>query len=208
MIDYYNNLFYSGIGSRVCPEHIAKLQAAASKFISTRGYVLRSGYANGSDKNHSLNSTKSVDYVVKIPYNVIPTENKHFIVPNFEDYYEIMKTCCPHWKKLDEYSTKLHTRNICQGQGHFPEIPIYSKFCIAYTENGDLKGGSATMLRYCERRLIPIFNLGKYKIEEVRYSLRDFLKEHMRVESLDEFLARAKETAKYADIHRERYEKF
>jgi len=162
---------YSGVGSRnVPPEIIEKIKQIA-EFLALRGFTLRSGGADGCDY-HGFET--GCDLVkgkkeIYLPWKGFNGSKSQLLFP--PEASEIAATIHPAWHKLKQGAQKLHSRNVCQCLGYDLKTP--SAFLIAYTENGEEKGGTRTALVLAQRHNIPVYNLGKQGDLE---KLREFCK--------------------------------
>jgi len=56
------SVFYTGIGSRETPRHICIYMSKVAKILDKRGYILRSGGAQGADKAFQSSATNPIIY--------------------------------------------------------------------------------------------------------------------------------------------------
>ena len=158
---------YAGIGSRNCPENIIKIIIKLGRWLSLKGYTLRSGAADGCDtafeKGCDLVKGKKEIY---IPWKNFNNSDSELIVKN-KKAFEIAAKYHPNYEKLSLGVKKLQARYSHQILGLTLDNPV--KFVICYTKNGLEIGGTSQALRIAKDYNIPIFNLGKYKnIDECR----------------------------------------
>lgn len=136
--------FYAGIGSRATPIKVLQHMTALAETLSSNGYTLRSGGAKGADSAFEQGSTHSHIYRAKdATAAAMAIAEKHH----------------PNWKACNEYVRRLHGRNALIILGMKLKTP--SDFCICWTPNGKVTGGTGLGLRICETYNIPIINLGK-----------------------------------------------
>jgi hypothetical protein len=69
-----------------------------------------------------------------------------------------------HWNNLSEGDKKLHARDCHQVLGQHLKDPV--QFVLCWTENGLVKGGTATAIKLAELHGIPVFNAGTDVDEE------------------------------------------
>ncbi len=179
--------FYTGVGSRETPNNIRSLMTGVAKKLNEYNYTLRSGGAKGADYAFEIGSEKCDIYSVSEKHK--PISKKPNIIPNLEDYRELVKLCCRHYKNItNQYAKDLHTRNICQVIGHDITNIVRSDFLLCYTKFGDYVGGTTTAIRCAEHFDVPIFNFGIYdniddittREEHIKKDLIIFLKHYIR----------------------------
>ncbi len=139
--------FYAGIGSRSTPpEECEKLTRLAS-ILESKGYILRSGGADGADK--------AFEAGVKDPKNKIILRPKH----STKEAEAVASKIHPAWHMCNEYARQLHGRNVQLVLGQSLDQP--ASLVIAWTQAVD-GGGTRTGLYLAADRDIPCFNLAKY----------------------------------------------
>jgi len=157
-----NTIYYTGIGSRETPANVLEQMENIAYLLAKCGYILRSGGAGGADSAFE----RGCDNAGGLKDIYIPWKNFNNrgwdvdagIVPNLEAAREIVMRTHPAPHRLSQGAMKLHSRNPYQVLGEGLANP--SKFVIAYTEGGKLKGGTATAIKLAQEYSIPVFNLG------------------------------------------------
>lgn len=152
--------YFAGIGSRDCPQDVLddmfKISAWLCSFSNQ--YILRSGGANGCDDF----AEKGCDSVGGAKEIFLPwknfNNNKSVLFNTPIGATLIAKSIHPAWNNLTTGAINLHSRNICQILGQDLNAPV--EFVLCYTENGEVKGGTATAINLSKQLNIPIFNLG------------------------------------------------
>lgn len=150
--------FYTGIGSRETPKEILEIMQKIAEFLAKKGYILRSGGADGADYNgfeigcDKANGEKEI-YLPWKDFN----GNKSSLLFT-KEAFQLAATIHPVWENLKPGAKYLHARNAHQVLGQDLKSP--SLFLVCWTENGDKKGGTATALTLAEQNNILIFNLG------------------------------------------------
>lgn len=152
------NKIYTGIGSRYTPKHICELFTQIATELSSLEFTLRSGGADGADTAFELGvGTKKEIYLPWDGFN-----GRHigpnYIVDDRPGYDTFTEPFVPHWDNCKASHRRLHSRNSQQIFGI--ELAIPTDFVVCWTENGLLKGGTATALRMAQYYNIPIFNFG------------------------------------------------
>ena len=166
---------YAGIGSRDCPKEVLDIMFNIGKWLSNKGFVLRSGGADGCDSAFE----KGCDEVggnkeIYIPWNGFNGNSSNLIVED-ERAFTIAKNFHPYWNNLKDGAKKLQARNTHQVLGKDLKSP--SLFIVCYTKGGKLIGGTAQALRIANYYNIPVFNFGSYKnIEEGKKEFLNFIK--------------------------------
>lgn len=158
---------YAGVGSRRTPVKKFKLLNNIGKRLDLRGLTLRSGGANGADKEferlvrRSKEIYRPANHVGRLPHG-------HLIVKG-EIYREARKIAAanhPFWGKMSPEAKELHTRNVFQVLGG--DLESYSLFVLCWTLDGADginiptsadTGGTGTAIRIANSFGIPVINL-------------------------------------------------
>lgn len=153
-------IYYTGVGSRETPPEILKKFLIISRFLEKKGFILRTGDAKGADKYFRDGVQKK--------------ENKEVYDANDAtiESMDMASTVHPAWHNCSDYAKKLHGRNCFQVLGKDLNTP--SNFLICWTDNGVIKGGTATAINLALKNNIPVFNLGKDDFQLDRF--RDYIK--------------------------------
>ena len=153
--------YYTGIGSRDCPEWAWRIAYDLANQLACLGYTLRSGAAEGMDTAFekgcdSAHGNKDI----YLPWREF---NGHSSQLYKLDPYAVAtaKRLHPKWNYLSEGARKLHTRNVYQIVGHEWTTP--SRFVICYTPWD--KGGTLQALRLADEMGISVYNLWDYENE-------------------------------------------
>jgi hypothetical protein len=152
------NIFYTGIGSRETPEDICKMFIGYGRFLARKGYILRSGGADGADKAFEIGCDEvNGPKEIFLPWKGFNGNSSDlFQIP--QECFEIARDIHPNFDNLSQGAKKLHARNVLQVLGKDLKTP--SKFIVCYTKNQELKGGTRTALILAQRYNIPMLNLG------------------------------------------------
>ena len=81
----------------------------------------------------------------------------------------------PAWDKCNEWARGMHSRNCHQILGYDLQSPVDAVIC--WTPDGNVVGGTATVIKLSMKYNIPVFNLGVKDKESVLQSIRNFLEE-------------------------------
>lgn len=142
--------FYSGVGARKAPKKILEIATEIAQKLSERGFILRSGGAEGMDKAFEKGALKKEIY-----YASDATEESMAIASQFH----------PSWDSMKMYGRKLHGRNTFQVLGKSLDNP--SDFLLCWTPCGSIShaertrrtGGTGTALSIADHYGVQIFNL-------------------------------------------------
>lgn len=150
-------MYYTFVGSRETPVEILDIIFKISASMALKGYILRSGGANGADAwaekgCDSVNGKKEI----YLPWR--------FFNGNLSSFYDVSEkalqlaeTIHPSWQYLKHGARLLHGRNCYQVLGLNLDKP--SKVLICWTKNGEKIGGTRTAMVLAENNNIPVFNL-------------------------------------------------
>ena len=169
--------YYAGIGSRETPHDVLQLFEYLGNYLAKKGFTLRSGHADGADKNFEngcdiANGLKEI----YLPWSGFNGSDSELVVENTEAF-DIAELYHPYWHNLKEGGRKLQARNSHQVLGENLKIP--STFIICWTKNGKASGGTGQAIRIAKAYNIPVFDVGKYKdINDSLLELQLFLIEN------------------------------
>lgn len=145
--------YYAGIGSRRrTPDFITNMMPVLASKLEEKGYILRSGHAQGADQAFES--------------GIIHNEHKEIFTAKDATPQAIMTASEYHkyWDRCDEYTRKLHGRNVMIILGRKFNEPV--KFVICYTPDGKFSGGTGLGMQIAETHGIPIFNLFYKSVRE------------------------------------------
>jgi hypothetical protein len=156
-------MFYTGIGSRKTPADILLIMSNLASRLEDRGYILRSGGAEGADTAFFNGVKNKRNCEVYIPWPGFANFHMLYQIP--DKAFETAATVHPAWDKLPQSVQKLHARNIMQILGKDLNSP--SSFVVCYTADKCVDentrsyktGGTATAIVLAARNNIPVFNL-------------------------------------------------
>lgn len=176
---------YTGVGSRETPEPILKLMYTLGYALGIHGFTLRSGGADGADvyfekgcEEACFGSRKEIFLPWK-EFNQYTrrifrlTSTTHIEPPR--SAYQMASEYHPAWDRLSVGAQALHARNCQQVLGDKLDSP--TMFLACWTENGEVKGGTATAIRIAKDHGIPIFNFG---IDGEYEKLLSFVEPHVQ----------------------------
>lgn len=155
---------YAGIGSRTTPADVCDLMRGIACTLSKRGWILRSGHADGADISFEEGCTGTKE--IYIPWQGF-NKARHghndayavHVLKNHLETMDIAQITHPNWKACSDGAQMLHTRNVYQILGMDLKTPVSMVIC--WTKDGNATGGTGQAIRLAERQSIPIFNLFK-----------------------------------------------
>lgn len=137
--------YYAGIGSRSCPTHICVLMTEIACVLNDKGYTLRSGGADGSDKAFEAGAGN----------------NKEILRPHHatNEAIDLAMSLHPAPHACNTYVRKLHGRNAQIILGRQLDAPV--EFVILWTPGGKTIGGTGMGIRIADVNDILVYNLFK-----------------------------------------------
>ena len=174
--------YYAGIGARETPEEVLKIFETVAEFLARKGYVLRSGHAEGADKAFETGCDRAGGAKeIYLPWKGFNGSDSEFILSD-RRAYEIACKAHNNWYNLKEGAKKLHARNSHQLFGADLQTP--SEFAICWTKGGVMRGGTAQAIRLCEQHGMPVCNVGASEsVDKIKEQINEFLKTALYGES-------------------------
>lgn len=168
--------YWTGVGSRETPSHIQQLMTEYSRICCSRGGILRSGGADGTDTAFELGCGTSGE--IWIPWDGFNGRKVGGIYKTIRslDIYvvavNIAKSIHPAWDRCSRGAQQLHTRNVLQVLGSDLNTPSDFLVCWSKPDNsGDATGGTRTAWMLARKLGIPCLNLffefDRMRIEDV-----------------------------------------
>lgn len=166
-------MYYAGIGSRNTPVSILNAFMELGKLLAEKGYVLRSGRADGADSYFekgavsagggceiflpwkSFQSNSKLASYPAIVFDTMDKRQQSAALESVNHYH-------PNPGALSVGARKLMARNYCQLFGTSPESAA-SDFVICYTSDGLASGGTGQAIRMASDANIPVFNAHGYE---------------------------------------------
>ena len=154
--------YYTGIGSRETPPEILSLMKEIAEQLREKGYILRSGGADGADRAFESKAKKQKE--IYLPWKGF-NNSKSNLYNLSEEAFELAEKLHPGWKYLKRGARKLMARNCYQVLGEDLETP--SEFVVCWTPDGcethtDRKsktGGTGQAISLADLADIPVYNL-------------------------------------------------
>ena len=162
---------YTGIGSRSTPEPILNAMTQIAQALNPRGWVLRSGHADGADKAFEEGAKFKEIYLPWAGFNrSAPGQLTHTVVEWSPELERVASSFHPNWPACSSGARKLHMRNVCQILGADLKTP--TDLVICWTPQGSGSGGTGQAIRIAHGHSIPVFDLA---LREHQESLLEFL---------------------------------
>lgn len=156
------SLAYCGVGARETPVDVCAFMRGIAATLSERGWMLRSGHADGADISFEEGCTGTKE--IYIPWNGFNKARHGYngtyavhCLKNHLQALDIAQQTHPNWKACGEAVQMLHTRNVYQILGMDLKTPVSMVIC--WTKDGNATGGTGQAVRLAERQSIPVFNL-------------------------------------------------
>lgn len=148
--------FYAGIGSRETPVKVLVLMTQIAKRLEERGYILRSGGADGADSAFAQDVDPR-NARVYLPWHKF-NGKQGIVLGQVPDLRAIAKKYHPAWSRLSPGAQMLMTRNVAQVLGAWPENQK-SEFVVCWTPDAKVTGGTGQAMRIAKAYGIEIYNL-------------------------------------------------
>lgn len=157
-----SRIAYAGIGSRSTPSPVLDLMKKIAYACAMRGYILRSGAAQGADAAFEagcdeVQGTKEI----YLPWKRFNDHKSPFIGAS-DAAFDIAAKYHPNWHNLSGPVMNLHARNVHQILGRNLNDPVARVIC--WTPNASGSGGTGQALRIAQAYRIPIHDLGDSKM--------------------------------------------
>lgn len=160
-----NPLLYAGIGSRKTPDDVLSFMARVAIRLAKRGYVLRSGAAEGADSAFELGCSEvGGQSEIWLPWPGFRQHSDTGFFPSAR-HFDAVSKIHPAWGRLSRGPRALHARNVGQVLGQDLASPV--SFVLCWTPDGceDSRsrtadtGGTGTAIVLASSLGIPVFNL-------------------------------------------------
>ena len=159
-------MIYCGIGTRSITDKTSKMLIEIAEIMATRKHILRSGGADGCDAafERGCDNAKG-EKVIFLPWKQFNGNESKIFTPA-DEAYEIAARYHPAWHVLTTGGRKLHARNVHQVLGIDLETPAHLILC--WTPNASATGGTGEAIRIATDYQIPIIDLGKKEVWNIR----------------------------------------
>lgn len=155
-LDPFRLRFYAGIGSRETPREMLVVMTQLAAELERRGYVLRSGGAEGADTAFEA-GTSLKGRRIYLPWAKF-NGRAGIVCGDVTSLRMIAQQHHPAWSQLTRGAQALHARNVAQVVGYYPEAQR-SEFVVCWTRGGAGGGGTGQALRIARTYSVPIYDL-------------------------------------------------
>jgi hypothetical protein len=126
--------------------------------LAQRGFILRSGGAEGADSAFEAGVPNHEQKEIYLPWRGFNRSISSRYTPSVAAL-AMAETFHPAWGRCSPAARKLHARNCHQVLGANLDSP--SLFLLCWTASGEPQGGTGQAMRIAIAHNIPIFNLGR-----------------------------------------------
>jgi len=157
----------AGIGSRETPADVCGMMTVYASKLAGKGYVLRSGGANGADAAFELGcDLVDGEKEIYLPWrgfmgNSSPLHNVSLPALNEAKRFH------PNWSRLNDAGRRLMGRNAYQVLGANLSVTDKVDFILFWTEDGKASGGTGQALRMAKYYEIPAYCIGRDNINHI-----------------------------------------
>ena len=163
-------IYYTGIGARKTPRDILMLMKVIAEELERKGWILRSGGAEGADTAFESGAGELKD--IFLPWRGFnDSESDLYLIP--DKAFKVAEKIHGAWDSLKQGGKKMHARNVQQVTGRF--LNVKSKFVVCWTPKGEVVGGTATAIKLAEMCGIKVFNLYNADPIEVMHYAKEFM---------------------------------
>lgn len=161
------SIAYTGIGSRKAAAGVIQLMQGIARRLAARGFVLRSGGADGADMAFEIGAGDGPKEIY-LPWRGFKgNRSPLYNLTNSAAAAEIAATIRPAWPRLKPSVQGLHTRNVHQVLGQ--DLANPAQFVVCWTPDGAQTeqersaetGGTGTAIALANRRGVQVINLAR-----------------------------------------------
>lgn len=160
--------FYAGIGSQETPLVTLRFMRGLAHDLEDLGYTLRSGGAEGADSAFESGTTRA-NRRIYLPWQGFNGKTG-IVIGHVPTYTEIARQHHPAWNKLSPGGKALHTRNVAQVLGFWPESQK-SEFVVCWTPGGLGGGGTGQAIRIANAYSVPVYDIGNEERLEALFTM-------------------------------------
>lgn len=153
--------FYAGIGSRETPLSVKPLIERIVKLLNEKGFVLRSGGADGADTFFERFAEQKEIYLPWKGFN----GNESELYESLPEATRMAEKHHPAYDMLTLAGKALMDRNSHQVFGKDMKTPV--EFVVCWTKDGKASGGTGQAIRIANAHGIVVYNLFKEKDVEL-----------------------------------------
>lgn len=158
-------LRYAGIGSRETPDRIILTMQALGRYLAEKGWVLRSGGADGADTAFEQGcDAMQGPKEIFLPWSGF-NKNMSALTEPTEGAFKLASTIHPNYQRLRQPARRLIARNMHQILGASLLEPVNCVICWTKDgcqtaeEYGRETGGTGSAIKLASLNGIPVFNL-------------------------------------------------
>jgi hypothetical protein len=158
-------MHYCGIGSRSIPKLVSKDMEQFAIIAASKGWILRSGGATGSDSSFEKGCDKfGGSKEIYLPWVRYNDNTSRYVNPTTEAH-DIARLIHPIYNKLSPAVKLLVARNCHLVLGLDLNDPVefvicYTPDCVEhYSKCTRFTGGTGTAISLASKQMIPIFNI-------------------------------------------------
>ena len=148
-------MHYAGIGSRRTPSVVCSFMMRLASDLEGRGYVLRSGGADGADTAFEQGVRAGSRKQIYLPWKGFNGSDSLLYSPS-EWNKKIARSFCDNWEFLKPSFQNLKARNVQQILGTSPEEEDV-RFVVCWMSPSG--GGTGFAVALADTYDIPVFNL-------------------------------------------------
>lgn len=148
----------AGIGSRSTPADILFQMENIGEFFAKKGWLLRSGGADGADTafEKGFDRVASSRKEIFLPWKKFNKNLSSLYDPSAEAF-DMASKIHPAWGKCSPGARALHARNCHQVLGKNLDDPV--DLLVCWTLGGGVSGGTATAIKIAKKHKIKTINL-------------------------------------------------
>lgn len=162
--------YYAGIGSRSTPPFILRTMTRVAERLRARGFILRSGGANGADSAFEAGAGDAKE--IYLPWPRFNGNNSPLSKPSPEAF-EMAAQVHPAWDRCSRGARALHARNCHQVLGADLATPV--EFVLCWTPSGSESGGTGQAIRIAHKHDIRVLDFGADPVPDVLDSIASLL---------------------------------
>lgn len=145
---------YAGVGSRETPLLVQQRMTEIAARLSSLGYVLYSGGAEGADSAFEQGADQKIIFLPWDNFNGRKVNGVDYVQP--PGNIELVEKYHPNVFALGGRARALMSRNSYQVLGQDLNSPV--EFVLCWTKDGKATGGTGQAMRIAEANGIPVFN--------------------------------------------------
>ena len=157
--------YYAGIGSRRTPTEARSLIRELALELSSQGYTLRSGGAEGADTFFEEAAGRKDIFLPWKGFNNRPCRStgtrSEYIQGPTDDAVALATRVIDNYNDRNQAVRMLLARNMHQVMGEDLKTPV--EFVICWTPDGKVVGGTGHAIKLARLKGVPVYNLARPK---------------------------------------------